>query len=127
MLSIVPTSLEVSSTSTSTSPRVQTTQPSLSLQMVLQMKFAIIRIDRKSTRLNSSHLGISYAVFCLKKKKIAIVTAAVRSGRILGLVRRRRRLALQRLAGGTRALDIVFCAELSFDGQRGVAMDTTEY
>src|SRR2546426_5225604 len=28
-----------------------------------------IRIDRKSTRLNSSHLVISYAVFCLKKKK----------------------------------------------------------
>src|SRR5205814_9363950 len=27
------------------------------------------KIDRKSTRLNSSHLGISYAVFCLKKKK----------------------------------------------------------
>src|SRR5205814_9736217 len=29
---------------------------------------SIVR-DRKSTRLNSSHLGISYAVFCLKKKK----------------------------------------------------------
>src|SRR2546426_7459997 len=29
----------------------------------------IARIDRKSTRLNSSHLVISYAVFCLKKKK----------------------------------------------------------
>src|SRR5438270_6733232 len=28
--------------------------------------------DRKSTRLNSSHSQISYAVFCLKKKKIAI-------------------------------------------------------
>src|SRR5258705_5452293 len=28
-------------------------------------------VDRKSTRLNSSHLGISYAVFCLKKKKQA--------------------------------------------------------
>src|SRR5438045_7474167 len=28
-----------------------------------------LREDRKSTRLNSSHLGISYAVFCLKKKK----------------------------------------------------------
>src|SRR5437899_676372 len=28
-----------------------------------------LRSDRKSTRLNSSHLGISYAVFCLKKKK----------------------------------------------------------
>src|SRR3712207_7928279 len=28
------------------------------------------KIDRKSTRLNSSHANISYAVFCLKKKKI---------------------------------------------------------
>src|SRR5690242_20870440 len=28
------------------------------------------RLDRKSTRLNSSHMSISYAVFCLKKKKI---------------------------------------------------------
>src|SRR5258705_8961745 len=28
--------------------------------------------DRKSTRLNSSHLGISYAVFCLKKKNIPV-------------------------------------------------------
>src|SRR5437763_14545072 len=29
-----------------------------------------LRVDRKSTRLNSSHRCISYAVFCLKKKKI---------------------------------------------------------
>src|SRR3712207_7070552 len=29
----------------------------------------IERLDRKSTRLNSSHANISYAVFCLKKKK----------------------------------------------------------
>src|SRR3989442_9929405 len=29
-------------------------------------------IDRKSTRLNSSHVRISYAVFCLKKKKITM-------------------------------------------------------
>src|SRR5690625_6255401 len=28
-----------------------------------------LNIDRKSTRLNSSHVAISYAVFCLKKKK----------------------------------------------------------
>src|SRR5437660_8688705 len=28
-----------------------------------------IHLDRKSTRLNSSHVAISYAVFCLKKKK----------------------------------------------------------
>src|SRR5256885_7369827 len=31
----------------------------------------VIALDRKSTRLNSSHLVISYAVFCLKKKKIS--------------------------------------------------------
>src|SRR3712207_7248809 len=30
------------------------------------------RPDRKSTRLNSSHANISYAVFCLKKKKILL-------------------------------------------------------
>src|SRR5256885_13227945 len=30
---------------------------------------AVLVLDRKSTRLNSSHLVISYAVFCLKKKK----------------------------------------------------------
>src|SRR5262245_62574180 len=29
----------------------------------------LVSEDRKSTRLNSTHLGISYAVFCLKKKK----------------------------------------------------------
>src|SRR5256885_11808705 len=32
--------------------------------------------DRKSTRLNSSHLVISYAVFCLKKKKVTTPTPA---------------------------------------------------
>src|SRR2546426_5017886 len=32
-------------------------------------KRGVERVDRKSTRLNSSHLVISYAVFCLKKKK----------------------------------------------------------
>src|SRR3712207_7553247 len=32
-------------------------------------KSAVYQVDRKSTRLNSSHANISYAVFCLKKKK----------------------------------------------------------
>src|SRR5437899_6063738 len=32
------------------------------------LQVPIAQLDRKSTRLNSSHLGISYAVFCLKKK-----------------------------------------------------------
>src|SRR5262245_19232572 len=35
-------------------------------------------VDRKSTRLNSSHLGISYAVFCLKKKRIIIIDTEYR-------------------------------------------------
>src|SRR3712207_8913196 len=34
---------------------------------------AIDSADRKSTRLNSSHANISYAVFCLKKKQIALM------------------------------------------------------
>src|SRR2546426_9168793 len=35
---------------------------------------SVSRRDRKSTRLNSSHLVISYAVFCLKKKKKKSIT-----------------------------------------------------
>src|SRR3989475_6456431 len=35
----------------------------------LRKPFAPAELDRKSTRLNSSHSQISYAVFCLKKKK----------------------------------------------------------
>src|SRR5258707_7220234 len=34
-----------------------------------ELDFALL-LDRKSTRLNSSHANISYAVFCLKKKKL---------------------------------------------------------
>src|SRR3712207_8196003 len=36
---------------------------------------AISSLDRKSTRLNSSHANISYAVFCLKKKKLYPIKA----------------------------------------------------
>src|SRR5690625_5953468 len=35
----------------------------------LAKDYDLTSIDRKSTRLNSSHVAISYAVFCLKKKK----------------------------------------------------------
>src|SRR5437762_5082698 len=38
-------------------------------QEALDDAVALARLDRKSTRLNSSHRCISYAVFCLKKKK----------------------------------------------------------
>src|SRR5690349_23820018 len=37
------------------------------------------RLDRKSTRLNSSHVEISYAVFCLKKKKYTGIGCTNRS------------------------------------------------
>src|SRR3712207_8754256 len=37
-------------------------------ELGLRRPFERIRRDRKSTRLNSSHANISYAVFCLKKK-----------------------------------------------------------
>src|SRR5256885_12976294 len=40
------------------------------------------RIDRKSTRLNSSHLVISYAVFCLKKKSYNSVRKSYLSSRV---------------------------------------------
>src|SRR5205807_2837936 len=42
------------------------------LDVALRLVGRAFAEDRKSTRLNSSHLVISYAVFCLKKKKIAI-------------------------------------------------------
>src|SRR5699024_5024606 len=38
-------------------------------QLITEMKGSDTDEDRKSTRLNSSHVSISYAVFCLKKKK----------------------------------------------------------
>src|SRR3712207_7078420 len=41
----------------------------------LRLVAAELRTDRKSTRLNSSHANISYAVFCLKKKKTQIQTS----------------------------------------------------
>src|ERR1035438_10623294 len=43
------------------------------------------QVDRKSTRLNSSHLGISYAVFCLKTKHTTL--HAGRPERLPGLLR----------------------------------------
>src|SRR2546430_7850961 len=41
--------------------------PDLALDPIVPL---LLQLDRKSTRLNSSHSQISYAVFCLKKKKI---------------------------------------------------------
>src|SRR5436853_2053823 len=50
-------------------PKVDVKKAELDMAVQLIEQAAIDTLDRKSTRLNSSHLGISYAVFCLKKKK----------------------------------------------------------
>src|SRR3712207_5255477 len=42
---------------------------SLFIQLAVIAFAGVLALDRKSTRLNSSHANISYAVFCLKKKK----------------------------------------------------------
>src|SRR5690625_6358344 len=45
--------------------------PSIRMRLMLDYYYRAIHLkDRKSTRLNSSHVAISYAVFCLKKKII---------------------------------------------------------
>src|SRR5690606_41771761 len=56
--------------------RKKTTNVNTNIQAIAQADYdfekyqgKIVRKDRKSTRLNSSHVKISYAVFCLKKKK----------------------------------------------------------
>src|SRR5205814_3013835 len=59
--------------------RLRSRQPSGTTSLVADLESRAPRRirpaggDRKSTRLNSSHLGISYAVFCLKKKKKTII------------------------------------------------------
>src|SRR5688572_32453507 len=49
--------------------RHERTQAQFDIQRRMLEKFGSAGEDRKSTRLNSSHSQISYAVFCLKKKK----------------------------------------------------------
>src|SRR3712207_8632857 len=44
-------------------------EPTIALALEARLGSIASTIDRKSTRLNSSHANISYAVFCLKKKK----------------------------------------------------------
>src|SRR5699024_11898049 len=54
------------------SPPIQSTSSAIRIPRT-------VRTDRKSTRLNSSHVSISYAVFCLKKKKDIITIMNVLS------------------------------------------------
>src|SRR5258705_1338286 len=71
------------------------------------------RRDRKSTRLNSSHLGISYAVFCLKKKEH---TSELQSLRHVVC-----RLLLEQKKRGPSHSDAVCCNHLTAFMNRPVA------
>src|SRR5258707_7200980 len=63
-------------------PRISGTEGMKKQQEVLEKHFKDLggkvewQKDRKSTRLNSSHANISYAVFCLKKKKKRLASAS---------------------------------------------------
>src|SRR2546426_9263308 len=56
--------------------RIRDVRDELKLGDQVLVKVLSIEGDRKSTRLNSSHLVISYAVFCLKKKKKNQITTS---------------------------------------------------
>src|SRR3712207_7363640 len=66
-------------------------EPSASRLPYLRMRFSVFPEtkhdgDRKSTRLNSSHANISYAVFCLKKKKSNILLSPLSAFSSLSLL-----------------------------------------
>src|SRR3712207_7288625 len=55
-----------------TNQRMEVTAACIALETIDEGQ--VVTIDRKSTRLNSSHANISYAVFCLKKKALNPLT-----------------------------------------------------
>src|SRR5207253_5693056 len=59
-------SARVAAVTSSSSARAR---PAIAMPRIMSAFQEVRILDRKSTRLNSSHVAISYAVFCLKKKK----------------------------------------------------------
>src|SRR5258705_8156971 len=84
------------------------------------------REDRKSTRLNSSHLGISYAVFCLKKKKGKGMTSG-RSQGCLGSGLGTRQLLSPRLEGSCRSRVPVVSSIVKTSAGRKCHLDRHRY
>src|SRR3989442_11440163 len=58
----------------------QTVNKESDVEQLLDESGRQLQLDRKSTRLNSSHVRISYAVFCLKKKNHPHIAAERRAG-----------------------------------------------
>src|SRR5438034_4968561 len=54
--------------------------------LAIAAQVPVVPVDRKSTRLNSSHTVISYAVFCLKKKKNDKQSITVKSNQVLDII-----------------------------------------
>src|SRR5690554_7052773 len=82
----------------------------------LQFEFQFINIgqlDRKSTRLNSSHVRISYAVFCLKKKKSVDRNALFGAEDLVGFDE-----ALPLVSGGA-TVDLLVDPDAHADRERG--------
>src|SRR5690625_5668359 len=69
-------------------PKEDPTDTMSFLDHLEELRWRIIKgvagiLDRKSTRLNSSHVAISYAVFCLKKKRRMRTCAAKRTEKMI--------------------------------------------
>src|SRR2546430_9726734 len=73
--------------------------------------------DRKSTRLNSSHSQISYAVFCLKKKILEFTSAAVtvRADQTLPLVDNHHAVAPRAYTTTSRSNSIILTCRRTYD------------
>src|SRR5258708_13470782 len=56
--------------------QTETLEASTGIHETVDQSVVAVSLDRKSTRLNSSHQIISYAVFCLKKKKTYYMTVS---------------------------------------------------
>src|SRR5438874_5538605 len=61
----------------------------LSISETFWFNKIVFWLDRKSTRLNSSHVEISYAVFCLKKKNITVIQCNLQAYNLAYLISRR--------------------------------------
>src|SRR3712207_8711232 len=73
MIDLVSDMLTLSSLENTAGLRLELLSPGVLTQEVFEQ----LDKDRKSTRLNSSHANISYAVFCLKKKKVTDPTTSL--------------------------------------------------